>query len=333
MSHYKTGKIGLRWRAEKEVISGKGQFICGNKHCDEKDDLASNEASVLVTSLISIAFYGPHSNDTSSSQKYEWRVNFSYSEAGENKQALVKLVTCERCADKLHYKRQKEKEQSEKREREESKRKRNRSRSIDETDNDCEGSKERRKGLNIPLRLQLLLKPKKKPPGLSQEALDCLHLEVFSSKVEVAVSRASQDCSICLETFVEGDAHIRLPCSHSFHSACLEIVVTAHIVAELNYSNKLPFDLSPLFGTFRRAMGDVSDRIGRPTDNSQIGIIDPDCRLIGLHLYDGLFKVAYKRSIGELGSMQRCIVSILQGKFRELRHYSLNATLQEEYGK
>uniref|UniRef100_A0A7N2RCW4 Uncharacterized protein n=1 Tax=Quercus lobata TaxID=97700 RepID=A0A7N2RCW4_QUELO len=137
--------IGLRWRAEKEVISGKGQFICGNKHCDEKDDLASNEASVLVTSLISIAFYGPHSNDTSSSQKYGWRVNFCYFEAGENKQALVKLVTCERCADKLHYKRQKEKEQSEKREREENKRKRNRSRSIDETDNDCEGSKERRK--------------------------------------------------------------------------------------------------------------------------------------------------------------------------------------------
>ncbi|XP_050260343.1 uncharacterized protein LOC126705385 isoform X2 [Quercus robur] len=132
MSHYKTGKIGLRWRAEKEVISGKGQFICGNKHCDEKDDLASYEASVLVTSLISIAFYG-------------------YSEAGENKQALVKLVTCERCADKLHYKRQKEKEQSEKGEREENKRKRNQSRSIDETDNDCEESMERRKSLNIPL--------------------------------------------------------------------------------------------------------------------------------------------------------------------------------------
>ncbi|KAG8385227.1 hypothetical protein BUALT_Bualt03G0020200 [Buddleja alternifolia] len=38
------------------------------------------------------------------------------------------------------------------------------------------------------------------------------------------------------------------------------------------------------------AMGDVSDRIERPTDNGQIGIVDPDCRLIGLHLYDGLFK-------------------------------------------
>jgi hypothetical protein len=49
-----------------------------------------------------------------------------------------------------------------------------------------------------------------------------------------------------------------------------------------------------------RAMGDVSDKIGRPTDNGQIGIIDPDCRLIGLHLYDGLFKVIPIDSKGQL---------------------------------
>uniref|UniRef100_A0A2P2KL64 Uncharacterized protein n=1 Tax=Rhizophora mucronata TaxID=61149 RepID=A0A2P2KL64_RHIMU len=49
-----------------------------------------------------------------------------------------------------------------------------------------------------------------------------------------------------------------------------------------------------------RAMGDVSDRIGRPTDNGQIGIIDPDCRLIGLHLYDGLFKVIPFDNKGQL---------------------------------
>ncbi|XP_028554722.1 protein FRA10AC1 isoform X3 [Dendrobium catenatum] len=99
MSQYKKGKIGLRWRTEKEVISGKGaiyganpkfcqlksqcfnalasftsnyfskkfrQFICGNRHCDEKDGLGSYE------------------------------VNFSYIEAEENKQALVKLVACKR---------------------------------------------------------------------------------------------------------------------------------------------------------------------------------------------------------------------------------------------
>lgn len=80
MSQYKKGKIGLRWRTEKEVILGKGQFICGNRHCDEKDGLGSYE------------------------------VNFSYVEAGENKQALVKLVACSRCAEKLVYKRHRDKE-------------------------------------------------------------------------------------------------------------------------------------------------------------------------------------------------------------------------------
>uniref|UniRef100_A0A0E0MHJ3 Uncharacterized protein n=1 Tax=Oryza punctata TaxID=4537 RepID=A0A0E0MHJ3_ORYPU len=86
MSQYKKGKIGLRWRTEKEVISGKGQFICGNRICDEKNGLGSYE------------------------------VNFSYIEAGEQKQALVKLVACQRCAEKLAYKRQKEKEREKEKE-------------------------------------------------------------------------------------------------------------------------------------------------------------------------------------------------------------------------
>ncbi|XP_020683608.2 protein FRA10AC1 isoform X2 [Dendrobium catenatum] len=94
MSQYKKGKIGLRWRTEKEVISGKGQFICGNRHCDEKDGLGSYE------------------------------VNFSYIEAEENKQALVKLVACKRCAEKLVYNRNKEKEKLLKRDQEEITRKR-----------------------------------------------------------------------------------------------------------------------------------------------------------------------------------------------------------------
>ncbi len=40
-----------------------------------------------------------------------------------------------------------------------------------------------------------------------------------------------------------------------------------------------------------RANGDIEDQVGRPCDNGQIGIVDPGCRMIGLHLYDGLFKV------------------------------------------
>ena len=39
-----------------------------------------------------------------------------------------------------------------------------------------------------------------------------------------------------------------------------------------------------------RANGDIKDNVGRPVDNGQIGIVDPDTRVIGLHLYDGLLK-------------------------------------------
>ncbi|XP_033123862.1 DNA damage-binding protein 1-like [Anneissia japonica] len=40
-----------------------------------------------------------------------------------------------------------------------------------------------------------------------------------------------------------------------------------------------------------KAHGNVQDRIGRPSETGLIGIIDPDCRAIGLRLYDGPFKV------------------------------------------
>lgn len=40
-----------------------------------------------------------------------------------------------------------------------------------------------------------------------------------------------------------------------------------------------------------KAHGNVQDRIGRPSETGIIGIVDPECRVIGLRLYDGLFKV------------------------------------------
>uniref|UniRef100_A0A9L0SFN4 FRA10A associated CGG repeat 1 n=1 Tax=Equus caballus TaxID=9796 RepID=A0A9L0SFN4_HORSE len=61
LSRYKENKFGFRWRVEKEVISGKGQFFCGNKCCDKKEGLKS------------------------------WEVNFGYVEHGEKRNALVKL--------------------------------------------------------------------------------------------------------------------------------------------------------------------------------------------------------------------------------------------------
>lgn len=71
-------------------------------------------------------------------------------------------------------------------------------------------------------RSQFLQELNRKPPGLTQEALDCLDQEVFNNSETVLESRVIQDCSICLETFTDGDELIRLPCRHKFHSVCLD---------------------------------------------------------------------------------------------------------------
>jgi len=73
LSRFREQRLGLRWRTEAEVRSGKGQFSCGARRCDSQDELATFE------------------------------VPFAYEEAGEEKQALVKLRLCCACAEKLNY--------------------------------------------------------------------------------------------------------------------------------------------------------------------------------------------------------------------------------------
>lgn len=61
LSRFKENKIANRFRVEKEIVSGKGQFVCGEKSCQEVVGLRT------------------------------WEVNFAYSERGERKNALVKI--------------------------------------------------------------------------------------------------------------------------------------------------------------------------------------------------------------------------------------------------
>lgn len=61
LSRFKENKIANRFRVEKEIVSGKGQFVCGEKSCQEIVGLRT------------------------------WEVNFAYAEKGERKNALVKI--------------------------------------------------------------------------------------------------------------------------------------------------------------------------------------------------------------------------------------------------
>ncbi|MQL79098.1 hypothetical protein Taro_011539 [Colocasia esculenta] len=85
---------------------------------------------------------------------YLEKVNFSYTEAGESKQALVKLVACKRCAEKLVYRRLKEKEQEQAKAKEQAKandkihlkRKREMDGHDNSTDDECDEKNARKKG-------------------------------------------------------------------------------------------------------------------------------------------------------------------------------------------
>ncbi|CRG93379.1 conserved protein, unknown function [Plasmodium gallinaceum] len=77
LTKYKESKIGLRWRTEEEIISGKGHIICSSKKCNNTD---------LKT--------------------YEFL--FEYIEGGEKKETKVNVRACMDCAYKLHYRKIKE---------------------------------------------------------------------------------------------------------------------------------------------------------------------------------------------------------------------------------
>lgn len=40
-----------------------------------------------------------------------------------------------------------------------------------------------------------------------------------------------------------------------------------------------------------RAHGNVADRVGKPAETGILAVIDPKSRVIGMRLYEGLFKI------------------------------------------
>jgi len=74
LSRFKENKVAMRWQTESELLSGKGQFICGEKTCKDSEGLRT------------------------------WEVNFAYLEGDTKKNALVKLRLCPECSYKLNYK-------------------------------------------------------------------------------------------------------------------------------------------------------------------------------------------------------------------------------------
>jgi len=100
----------MRWRQEKEVVTGKGQFVCGNKKCSERKKLKT------------------------------WEVNFGYIEHNEKKNALVKCRLCFECSYMLNY--HHKKKQLKKKKKKKGKKKKKRSRSSSSSSRDSSSGSE-----------------------------------------------------------------------------------------------------------------------------------------------------------------------------------------------
>ncbi|KAI7904954.1 folate-sensitive fragile site protein Fra10Ac1-domain-containing protein [Cokeromyces recurvatus] len=144
LKYYKEGRIALRWRTEKEVVVGKGQFICASTRCDQTQSLKS------------------------------WEVNFGYIEEGEKKNELVKVRLCPECSDKLNYKtkRRLAKRRKEKEHVEQEKKKRRKTHAKSENINESDQEKddaEVHKGLRLQSESSIWSKPVENKQEKSRE--------------------------------------------------------------------------------------------------------------------------------------------------------------------
>lgn len=107
LKHFKTGAIALRWRSEEDVVEGVGQFTCANMRCQD------HHCPTTVTTLEG-GGVGP---ETKAPKLTPYEVNFAYTEKEKGqvvqRNALVKVVLCRRCARKLNYKRDQERRREE----------------------------------------------------------------------------------------------------------------------------------------------------------------------------------------------------------------------------
>lgn len=119
----------MRWRQEAEVVTGKGQFFCGNRRCEHRKKLRT------------------------------WEVNFGYVEHGVKKNALIKCRLCFDCSYKLNY--HHKKKELTKKKKKSKKRKHKRDRSSSDSDS-SDGKSEKRKKKDQKLKEETEEKEKEK---------------------------------------------------------------------------------------------------------------------------------------------------------------------------
>lgn len=103
LKHYKSRRLALRWRTAEEVVDGIGEDTCASLRCKYHSVPGRSSAQVDFDDD-----EGRSRRKSRSAKKMPplraFELPFVYQEAGERKEALVKVKLCRRCEAKLTWK-------------------------------------------------------------------------------------------------------------------------------------------------------------------------------------------------------------------------------------
>ena len=105
LKHYKSRRLALRWRTAEEVVEGLGEDTCGSLRCKYHQTPTSDSRDHAR-----VRVQGEKENERERKRAKKipalraFELPFVYLEAGERKEALVKVRLCGRCEGKLTWK-------------------------------------------------------------------------------------------------------------------------------------------------------------------------------------------------------------------------------------
>jgi protein FRA10AC1 len=104
LKHYKSRRLALRWRTAEEVVEGIGEDTCASLRCKYHQTPKATDTTVEFEDETRRRERSRRPKTRSMPALRAFELPFVYNEAGERKEALVKVRLCGRCGGKLTWK-------------------------------------------------------------------------------------------------------------------------------------------------------------------------------------------------------------------------------------
>jgi protein FRA10AC1 len=113
LKHYKSRRLALRWRTAEEVVEGIGEDTCASLRCKYHQTPKATDTQVEFEDETRNRGRSKRPKTRNIPALRAFELPFVYNEAGERKEALVKVRLCGRCEGNLTWRPGRKEESSE----------------------------------------------------------------------------------------------------------------------------------------------------------------------------------------------------------------------------